>query len=228
MAKSVLRGPALKLYQILRPPVWDYPIELLKIIAAVYPTLDFEKVVLYKGLPWFVRYSSWISGITLPHDYKRGYTSIYIKAPNPASLPELSLLVHEYFHVMQYQQANQNFFGIGYINGFLANYLAGYTKHGYRNHPLEIPAYDFEAEFEAAFSEHINQDEDAELAVLTSSMPESFPICNSISYKYQDGIFRWIPAALLTLVIGLFKPFVEIIILSIVLLLLPLSIFYKE
>jgi hypothetical protein len=52
-----------------------------------------------------------------------------------------SLHFHELVHVIQWQILG--------VDRFLAVYAAGLEKHGYRNSPLEVIAYDHEARFDS-------------------------------------------------------------------------------
>lgn len=188
-----------------RPKELVLPDSVQELLQRLYPTLKLEEVVLFEGLPWFTAFSKWISGITLPHTYRPNTTVIHLRKFDTESLRGISLIVHEYYHALQYQDAYKKVPGLGYINWFLAIYLAEFTRYGYRNHPLEIPAYDFEASFEEAALEVLTAQDDGSWK-LAAHADYALPVCTHSGFTNTSKWYILCPALLLTTFIGLLKP----------------------
>jgi hypothetical protein len=133
---------------VLTPLVKDW-------ISRSLPALDLDRVHFRRGLPWFMREKSWVSGITLPHPYRASETVIYLKywpADEVFDRPwadletELSLLGHECFHALQRQEAASIMPSWTHPEAFLSAYFADWTRFGYRQHPLELTAKAYDAD----------------------------------------------------------------------------------
>ena len=74
-----------------------------------------------------------------------------------------SLHFHELVHVIQWQVLG--------AENFLALYADGLEKHGYRNSPLEVMAYDHEARFNAS---PIPYDVEQEVRIQLAKLPAPF------------------------------------------------------
>jgi len=85
------------------------------------------------------------AAITLPHSWKPGHTRTYFKEGkwDTCSCDGLGLIVHEGFHVLQYQNIARGWVGIGALNASTILYLACYADHNfdYDKHRAEKAAY---------------------------------------------------------------------------------------
>ncbi|MFN0203204.1 MAG: hypothetical protein ACKVTZ_16880 [Bacteroidia bacterium] len=134
------------------------------LISSLYPTIDWKKVTLYEGLPWFMPEGSAIA-VVLPSAYSLSHTHIYFKEWNPTSCRRIGILIHEAYHVLQLQSLQKGT-GMGMARGFLMLYFAHYFSNllhfwkignltkarsqAYFQHPMEIPAYAQEDAFRQA------------------------------------------------------------------------------
>jgi hypothetical protein len=151
-------GPGLgaRLQEWFFPPPIEPPVEVVRLLRTVYPTLDFEAVSFHLGLPHLIRTFGY-GAITIPALFARRRTRIYLrpKVWDPVSVEGLGTLVHEAFHALQAQEAG---WGAGPFRPFILLYFAAGAANGfrYRGHPMEEEAYRLAgrpaSRFEAAFS----------------------------------------------------------------------------
>jgi hypothetical protein len=99
-------------------------------------------------------------------------------------------------------------YGLGIFRGFYVVYIAQYMKHGYRNHPFEIPAYDQEYRF-MHFCRRHSQHPHANVSMLRERLPASGLIFYSASYRYKEGLPRMMASITLCLMILLLKPVLD-------------------
>ncbi len=184
------------------------PEGLDELLRGLYPSLDTGRLRWYRGLPWFLLPFGWVSGITLPPAWSRGAEQIYLRRWEPADPEWVALAVHEAFHALQMQEAARRFpWHWGSWHPFLLVYLASWTRHGYRRHPLELSAYQFEADFSEAFEDRENPeawDDPSALAVLSRPVPRRL-VRRLAGFAYGDAAWRLLPAALLLLPAGLIR-----------------------
>jgi hypothetical protein len=106
--------------------------------------VDWSHATFHEGWPHFFNLGGH-SAITLPHSLKPGYTRTYFKKGkwDTCSCDGLGLIVHEGFHVLQFQNIAGGWAGIGLLDASTILYLACYIDHGfsYDNHPAEKAAY---------------------------------------------------------------------------------------
>ncbi len=184
------------------------PADLGKLLKKLYPQLQQSKLSWHRELPWFVRGFGWVSGITLPWAFGRERIGIYLKHWEPSDPNWVALAVHEAYHALQIQQAAEQYpYHWGSWHPFLLAYLASWTRHGYRRHPLELPAYAYEADFAEAFEELENLDawEDPEaLGVLCGPVPRKL-ICREARFVYPDSSWRLALGAAILLPAGFIR-----------------------
>ncbi len=123
----------------------------------LFPELDRDRVAWCEGLPWFLVGNRWVKGIVLPHPWRRGHVRVHLRRWERLSAEGQGLLVHEAVHAWQYQRSRR-WWALGLWHPFLLRYLAAWMRTGYRAHPLEAPAYAFEARFEEEAFEHPDPD----------------------------------------------------------------------
>lgn len=113
------------------------------LLAALYPTVRWEKVTFYEGLPgWVQRFTH--GAITLPDPLGTHGIDVYVAAGqwNPCTPGGLGLLVHECFHVLQFQEGGA---GLGALRVFTLKYLfRAIFEGGGRENRYEKPAYEQE------------------------------------------------------------------------------------
>ena len=120
---------------------------LLELLAALYPTVRWGEVSFFAGIPkpfsLFAR-----GGITLPDPAGIRGIHVYVAKWDPCSCGGLALLVHEAFHVLQYQESPG---GVSLLHGFTLKYLVrAIWEGGAERNKYEKPAYEQEAAFKKA------------------------------------------------------------------------------
>lgn len=130
---------------------WFKPAEIVKpdcvlhLLQTLYPTVNWDNVHFYSGLPWYIP-SSEATAITLPGLYDIRQIHIYFDRNfDPCSCKGLGTIVHEAFHVQQYTDSGTG--GLGFIRKFMIMYLACTFMNGYKNNPMETGAYSQENTF---------------------------------------------------------------------------------
>jgi hypothetical protein len=120
-----------------------------ELLAALYPTVRWSKVSFHPALPTALRYVTDIA-ITLPDPLTLRHIRIFVAEQkwDTRSMEWLGILVHECFHVVQYQEALGGF-GLGPIRIFPMKYLAALAmgEGGDRHNRYEKPAYQQEERF---------------------------------------------------------------------------------
>ncbi len=150
----------------------------------------------------------WVSGVTLPHTWSGREICIYLRRWEPSDPEWVALAVHEAYHALQMQEASARYpLHWGTWHPFAIAYIASWTRHGYRRHPLELPAYAYEALFIERFEEMDNldaMDDPSQLGLLIDFVPDDL-ICREAGFGYPDEWWRMIPALLLLLPGGLLR-----------------------
>jgi hypothetical protein len=137
------------------PPEVELPEHALRVLRAVYPTLDLKELRFHLGIP-HVFHMFEIQGITLPGKLRPRRARIYIEPGywDPGSPDGLGLLLHEAYHALQIQEAGP---GLGLLRPVMILYLAcaASNRFRYAGHPMEDDAYrvagDSESWFESTF-----------------------------------------------------------------------------
>jgi len=120
---------------------------LRELLAALYPAVRWGEVSFHEGIPApFSLFAQ--GGITLPEPLGGRGIRVYVGRWDPCSCKGLALIVHEAFHVLQYQESPA---GIGLIHGFALKYLVRATwEGGAERNKYEKPAYAQELAFAKA------------------------------------------------------------------------------
>jgi hypothetical protein len=124
---------------------------LRDLLEALYPTIRWDAVSFHVGLPAGVRRFTEVA-ITLPAPLGTRGLRIYIaeKFWDPGTAKGLGLIVHECFHVLQYQERLGGV-GLGPLRGFTFQYLFwAMFEGGGKENRYEAPAYAHEVRFIAA------------------------------------------------------------------------------
>ena len=142
---------------------FNLELETQHLLAKIYPTIAWPKVRFYEPLPWFMS-KGFVIAMALPATYSLQKLDVHFKQYDNQDDYNLATLVHECFHVFQYQRL-ATFWDFGYCRRFMVYYLGWYIClwvkncikykfdmqrvgfESYRFHPFEIPAYDMEARF---------------------------------------------------------------------------------
>ena len=136
-----LQQQARHLWRWLFPERIEPPPEVLRVLRAVYPTLDLDAVAFHRGVPHLVRLLG-SQAITIPALLAPRRTCIYVEPAcwAPESVEGLGTLVHEAYHALQAQDAG---WGLGPFRPFLVLYFAAGAANGFRyhGHPMETAAY---------------------------------------------------------------------------------------
>jgi hypothetical protein len=151
-----LQGRARRLWRWFFPERIEPPAEVARLLRAVFPALDLDAVSFHRGVPHLVRLLN-SEAIVLPALLAPRRTRIYVEpdAWDPRSVEGLGTLVHEACHALQAQEAG---WGFGPFRPFLVLYFAASAANGfrYRDHPMEVDAYDLAgrpwSRFETAFA----------------------------------------------------------------------------
>src|SRR5689334_22435785 len=108
------------------------------LLAAIYPTIRWDVVTFYEGLPgWVQRFTH--GAITLPDALGTRGINVFVAEGqwNPCTPGGLGLLVHECFHVLQFQERLRGV-GLGPLRVFALQYLArALCEGGDRNNHYE-------------------------------------------------------------------------------------------
>lgn len=133
--------------------------EIYALLQGIYPTIDWQKVRFYEGLPWFMN-GNFANAIVLPATWHTHKIHAYFANYQPSTPSGLSTIIHEGFHVLQYQDLGK---GFGFLRGFMVCYLAEYFQLFFKNifekghltanqiaydqHPMETPAFRQDSDF---------------------------------------------------------------------------------
>ncbi|MCP4441633.1 MAG: hypothetical protein GY810_22215 [Aureispira sp.] len=224
---------AQKLYKGIFPQRLKLDQKEQELLQKMYPTVDWEYVRYYRNMPWYML-KSFAIATALPHSYSGKYINIYFKSYKPNTFISTCTLVHEAFHVLQYEDMasmNKKGWGLGFFRRFIRYYLGWYfakwvqtfLKKGvnrkevgyqaYRYHEMEIPAYDHESIFGENFHHYRNADDSS---YLFQQAPK-LVIKNSNSPK-RPPIWAWLLGSIIALVLTIVKPIADCLILIIALL----------
>lgn len=132
----------------------DLPDCARELLKALYPTVRWNEVTFHPVLPgYLLKFTN--AAVTLPDPLSIRHIRIFVAAErwNGGVMTRglLGLLVHEAYHVLQYQQRLKGY-GLGPLRGFVVQYLAeAVTQGGGRRNRYEKPAYAHEEAFLCAW-----------------------------------------------------------------------------
>jgi len=132
----------------------DLPDCARELLKALYPTVRWERVTFHPTLPnYLLKFTN--VAVTLPDPLSLTHVRIFIakqKWPSGGMSRELfGILVHEAYHVLQYQQRMKGM-GLGPLRPFVMRYLiASITEGSGRQNRYEKPAYAQETAFLEAY-----------------------------------------------------------------------------
>lgn len=140
-----------------------------QLLSFMFPTIAKDRMRFYDGMPWYMLHTFAIA-TALPAGYSRNRIHIYFRDYEPDDFNTLVTLIHEVFHAQQYcDLSKRRAFEFSFFRVFIWHYLgwfwsiffkswlrekkpleqAGYDA--YRKHPMEVPAYQHEADFGRAY-----------------------------------------------------------------------------
>jgi len=134
----------------------DLPPCARELLKALYPTIRWHDVTIHPVVPAFLlKFTR--DAVTLPDPLSLTHLRIFVAAEKwklGMTTPELlGILVHECYHVLQYQQ-RMGGIGLGPLRPFVVQYLAAsITQGGGRANRFEKPAYAQEDAFKLACSQ---------------------------------------------------------------------------
>lgn len=227
-------GLGQQLYQHIFPPSFELMPKDRRLLEQMYPNIDWSYVQCKDRMPWFMHYTFAI-GTALPYSYSSSRLNIYLRQQAQMSTNQrLCILVHEAFHIQQYHDLNsmgKHTSGWGFNRRFIRYYLGWYlqglykafirdkktwkaaNQYAYRQHPMEIPAY----KHEDLFRQQINLYRGHSVNIFFQQMPQL--ICQHTNLPNAPIPVFYVLATILSILITLAKPIIEVIILPIVLLL---------
>jgi hypothetical protein len=185
----------------------------LRLLREIYPSVNWDRVDFYEGLPWYTAFvAPYVTAQALPQFFSFGRFRIYLTKYDESRAQCLADIVHEGMHVMQAMKYMKGY-GFGFLRGFIIYYLALYFKYGYRNNPFEIPAYDQEYRFlgyclqrkQHGIEPKINPD------ALFPVGADSGLVFFKSDVTYQENFFLLTGGFLLTLLLALAKPVLDLV-----------------
>jgi hypothetical protein len=130
-----------RLWRWFFPERIEPPEEVKRVIRAVLPTLDLDRVTFHSGMPHLIRLVG-SQAITIPDLWLPRRTRIYVDPRHwdTETVEGVGTLVHEAYHALQIQESG---WGFGPFRPFLALYFACGASNGfrYKGHPMEEDAY---------------------------------------------------------------------------------------
>ena len=133
----------------------ELPACLKQPLEALFPTLAWERVAFYRGIPWPFSAGD-EDAITLTGGCSR--IGIYFRPDRyePGSLPFFLLCAHELVHALQVQESPARGRGLGLLNAFVIHYLTCFfvarSAAAGRGNIYEDEAYQYEGILGAALS----------------------------------------------------------------------------
>lgn len=211
---DILLKSARQLYHWVFPILIERNAKTEAILQHIYPTINWAKVRFYKGLPWFIS-GSFVGAIVLPATWGRRGIHAYFRNYRSGSFSNLMTVIHEGFHVLQYRDLGA---GVGFFRRFMLYYLSDYLQLFFRNirknnreiasqiaydkHPMELPAY----AYEAAFQKYAI---DQKGMIYTNDIPPEL-IRSTCGYQPQIAFPYLLMGILVTFAFMLIKPLAEL------------------
>lgn len=188
--------------------------ELMQMLKVIYPKMNWEQIQFFEGIPWFTRYvAPYVTAQALPDTYSLRKLNIHVKTYDEKSWNILADLVHEAYHMVQYERFNKAW-GLGFFRWFLVYYNACYITRGYRNNPFEIPAYEQEYAFLRFASTHkLSLSDQHDVETLEHMVGQTEMKTEFIEYKYEGNFLHLAISFLFCAVTAIVKPVIEFLLL---------------
>jgi len=199
-----------KLKNGLFPVAMQMPQEIILLLKKFYPTVNWNKVRFYNTLPWYTQYGlKYLDGITTPSNFGIYTIDIYLNHLNLYRPYGLATLVHEGYHILQFQKQYRA--GIGFLKIYLIDYIAGWFKHGYFQHPMEKPAYVQERNMNKFLGIHFENLRPGGIEKMISANRNEHLIIKKAEHQLDTPWYNFTAAFLLTLLIAILKPLAELV-----------------
>lgn len=186
----------------------------MQLLKDMYPTVNWNRVDFYEGLPWYTPYlASYVNAQALPQFYSFNRFSIYLRKFDESRIQCVSDIVHEAFHVLQGMRF-WNGYGLGMLRGFTVYYGAVFFKHGYRQNPFEIAAYDHEFLFLDFCEKHDQHGivPEADPTIFKYIKTEKTLVYKRFEFKYKEGLLILIGCFIVSLLAALIKPLIDVLV----------------
>jgi len=184
----------------------------IQILKDLYPTVNWNRVDFYEGLPWFTPFiAPYVTAQALPHFYSFSRYRIYLKKFDESRAQCLADIVHEGYHVMQAMQFLKGY-GFGFFRGLMVYYNALFLKYGYRSNPFEITAHDQEYRFLDYCIKHklhgiIPPVAPAAFSDISKETPLVF---SEYKFSYKESSFALVGSFIFCSLVTVVKPFVDV------------------
>ncbi len=187
----------------------------MKVLKTLYPNIDWKRVDFYEGLPWFTpAVAPYVNAQALPQFYSFSKYRIYLRTFDETRPQNVADIVHEAFHVMQAMHFGKGY-GVGFFRIWMIYYIAVFFKHGYRQNPFEVPAYDQEFRFMQYCEKkglHGISPPVTSPTAYDDVGSETSLIFPSYKFKYEESPFILIASFFFCLFISVIKPVVDLFI----------------
>ncbi|MEM7104479.1 MAG: hypothetical protein AAF502_15190 [Bacteroidota bacterium] len=193
---------------------------VINFLAAAFPTLELSQIRFYKGLPWYIN-KAYASAITLPGVYNLNRIHIHFSSADHKSINDVSTIVHECFHALQYQELYKSR-GVGLLRIFMVHYFAEFFRLFFQNvwkmgignarqlayelHPMEIPAFQVDHNYRNYFTEKGLEN------ALNIPLPEPLKIKHT-GHSYNAGYLPYWSSVCLLFFLSIIAPVFELILL---------------
>ncbi|HLG03234.1 MAG TPA: hypothetical protein VI731_06540 [Bacteroidia bacterium] len=190
----------------------------MKLLADLYPTIDWSRVDFYEGLPWFTPIiAPYVTAQALPQFYSFSRYRIYLRKFDESRAQCLADIVHEGMHVFQAMHFFRGY-GFGILRGFTVLYSAVFARHGYRNNNFEIPAYDQEFGF-LKYCEEKHQHgivPKIDTSVLTGISSRSSLVIHKFKFHYNANFILLAGGFIFCLIFAILKPVIDVFVFLII------------
>lgn len=183
----------------------------MQLLKDLYPSVDWRRVDFYEGLPWFTPFiASYVTAQALPNFYSFGRYKIYLLKFDESRAQCLADIVHEGLHVLQAMQFWKGY-GFGILRGFTIYYSALFTRHGYRNNPLEISAHDQEYRFLDFCEKHHQHGilPPIDVTELKNIYEETQLVFKKYQFRYEGNYFSLAAGFLFCFLMAFLKPLID-------------------
>ena len=185
---------------------------IMNILKVIYPTLNWDKIQFFEGIPWFAKIvSPYVTAQALPSTYSLRKLNIHVSRYSEDSCAVLADIVHEAYHMVQYERF-QKAWGIGFFRTFIVYYNACFLTRGYRNNPFEIPAYEQEYAFHRFCNTHrISPSNPYDVETLDHLVDQTQMRTHFIEYKYEGKFHHLALSFVFTALTAVIKPLLELL-----------------